>query len=183
MLRSSVAGKRTFSSFLTKAKAKIQEFDQSRTQGQQSGTAGGGSLTQYQNPSQQQPPAPWVTGGSWTQGAPPQHAPGLDRHQQAAAYAPVAPSTVPAPSTTPNTVPGLDFASGTPPPPRTSSGAPGSSPPRALDPNEVGLLPKRPVTLQTAQSGSVGGRGGVPPPDDDSEELEYVENPFEERRR
>lgn len=164
----------------------MQEFDQSRSQGQGQPSGTGPSSQPRQNPGQdqQQPdPAPWATGGSWNQGVPQ----GLDRHQQAAAYAPVAPATVPAPSTTPNTVPGQDFASsGTPPPPRTSSGAPGAgtSPPRALDPSEVGLLPKRPVTLQTAQSGSVGGRGGVPPPDDDeNEELEYVENPFEERRR
>ncbi|VDB84910.1 unnamed protein product [Peniophora sp. CBMAI 1063] len=190
------SGKRTFSSLLTKAKAKLQELDQSRAQGQGQGQSSASasnppSQTQYQNPGQQQPVAPWASGGSWNQSAPPQPAPGLDRHAQAAAYAPVAPSTVPAPSTTPNTVPGHDFAStGTPPPPRTGSGVVGNanagvsaSPPRALDPSEVGLLPKRPVTLQAAQSGSVGGRGGRAPPEDEGDELEYVENPFEETRR
>ncbi|KZV73482.1 hypothetical protein PENSPDRAFT_682774 [Peniophora sp. CONT] len=181
------SGKRTFSSFLTKAKAKLQEFDQPRTG---SGSTSSGQPSTTTAPSNQQPPpAPWASGGSWnasqTQAQPTQN---LDRHAQSAAYAPV-PSlpTVPAPNTQANTVPGHDFApssgagSGTPPPPRTGSGV-SASPPRALNPSEVGLLPKRPVTLQTAQSGSVGGRGGVPPPDE-GDELEYVENPFEEGRR
>ena len=42
--------------------------------------------------------------------------------------------------------------------------------------DKIGLLPKRPVSLLTTSS---------PPatrPSDDDDELEYVENPFEERK-
>ncbi|KAI0318873.1 hypothetical protein OF83DRAFT_885852 [Amylostereum chailletii] len=153
------SGKRTFSSLMSKVKAKVQEFDQSRTQGQSGSSEG--------------------TQPTW--GAPygaPQ--PGLDRHAQQAFYAPrVDPSQRQAP-TAPSTAPGVaghDFVNDptprdTPPPPSTTAGPP------PIDPSKVGLLPKRPVSLLDTNTSN----RGPPHDDDDDDELEYVENPFEERR-
>jgi hypothetical protein len=63
----------------------------------------------------------------------------------------------------------------TPPPmPHTSSGSP------SIDPARVGLLPKRAVSLVGADGSAP---AHAPPDDEDEDDLEYVENPFEERRR
>ncbi|KAI0039766.1 hypothetical protein FA95DRAFT_1684134 [Auriscalpium vulgare] len=151
-------GKRTFSSLVSKVKAKVQEFDQARNtpQGQGPSSAAG---TQ---PS-------WGTPGGQ---------PGLDRHAQAAYYAPRAPADAPpaasasansanAPAPRPSLAPAEGGA--TPPPPSTSPGRPN------IDAGKIGLLPKRPVSLVGAGAGAAGRQ-----PDDEDDELEYVENPFEE---
>lgn len=44
---------------------------------------------------------------------------------------------------------------------------------------KLGLLPKRPVSLLTPQPASTQTRH---PDEDDEDELEYVENPFEENK-
>jgi hypothetical protein len=43
------------------------------------------------------------------------------------------------------------------------------------------MLPKRPVSLLRTQSPPSGPHSGAPPSSDD--ELEYAENPFEERKK
>jgi len=43
-----------------------------------------------------------------------------------------------------------------------------------IDPGKIGLLPKRPVSLVNTESQSSHAH------DQDEEELEYLENPFEE---
>ncbi|GJJ06333.1 hypothetical protein Clacol_000524 [Clathrus columnatus] len=48
------------------------------------------------------------------------------------------------------------------------------TPPTSIDPSFVGLLPKRPVTLDSSPQPSTAG------PTDNDDELEYVTNPFEE---
>ncbi|KAG5639456.1 hypothetical protein H0H81_001578 [Sphagnurus paluster] len=74
----------------------------------------------------------------------------------------------------------------TPPPPATGSGSgfgigstsPGAAAP--IDGGKLGLLPKRPVSLMRPSSPPV--QHSVSQESDESDELEYVENPFEEHR-
>jgi len=120
--------------------------------------------------------------------------PGLDRHAQQAYYAPRAVSN-PRPTVSPevenpqqqqpsspsSTVPTVlpsasasaaavdDDSAGILPPPVTNSGRPASN----IDPGKIGLLPKRPVSLVNTESQPSHAQ-------DEEEELEYVENPFEE---
>ncbi|KAA1471794.1 hypothetical protein DENSPDRAFT_837878 [Dentipellis sp. KUC8613] len=174
------SGKRTFSSLVSKVKAKVQEFDQQRN-------------AQGSSEARTQP--------SWGASSGPQN---VDRHSQQAYYAPtnaepyprrssvgleyedapyrgapLAPAPKPAsPAAVPDDptkiTPGSGIpqeSSATPPPPRTSSGPPPSN----IDAGKFGLLPKRPVSLIPTEQPAHTVRG-----DDDSEELEYVENPFEE---
>ncbi|KAH9040202.1 hypothetical protein EDB85DRAFT_195871 [Lactarius pseudohatsudake] len=182
------SGKRTFSTLVSKVKAKVQEFDQSRN-AQNPSPPGAGSAPQQQ-----------------------QHASsGLDRHSQQAYYAPrLQPSPgaedptlsssgsgAPAPHTA------TDDPTAVPAPPATNTGRPPLS--NAIDPGssndstpfcadaqarltltgKIGLLPKRPVSLVDTQSQSQqqfqDHQSPSHPPDDSDEELEYVENPFEER--
>ncbi|KAH9058769.1 hypothetical protein EDB87DRAFT_1832410 [Lactarius vividus] len=162
------SGKRTFSTLVSKVKAKVQEFDQSRN-AQNPSPPGAGST------SQQQPHA----------------SSGLDRHAQQAYYAPrLQPSPraedptlsssagAPAPHTA------SDDPTAVPAPPATNAGRPSLS--NAIDPGKIGLLPKRPVSLVDTQFQSQqhfqDHQSPIHPPDDSDEELEYVENPFEEGR-
>ncbi|KAI0256357.1 hypothetical protein BJV78DRAFT_459074 [Lactifluus subvellereus] len=171
------SGKRTFSSFVSKVKAKVQEFDQSRN-------------GQAQNPS-------YTYTGSGTATAPPPSSSsdgGLDRHAQQVYYAPSTnpdpprghagavidernaldpPSSLPASTATASVtvVDDDDSATAVSPPSATRSGPPPSN----IDPGKIGLLPKRPVSLVNTQS-----QPSRAP--DEEEELEYVENPFEEGR-
>lgn len=166
------SGKRTFSSLVSKVKAKVQEFDQSRNS---------------QSPS---PPGPVAGSASQQQQA---STPGLDRHAQQAYYAPRL-----QPSPRAEADPPFSFLSGAPAshtatddpyavpaPPATNTGRPLSN---TIDPGKIGLLPKRAVSLvDTAQSQSQSQsqsqqQSPSHPPDDSDEELEYVENPFEEGR-
>lgn len=163
------SGKRTFSTLVSKVKAKVQEFDQSRN-AQNPSPPGAGSAPQQQ-----------------------QHtSSGLDRHAQQAYYAPrLQPSPgaedptlsssgsgAPAPHTA------TDDPTAVPAPPATNTGRPPLS--NAIDLGKIGLLPKRPVSLVDTQSQSQqqfqDHQSPSHPPDDSDEELEYVENPFEEER-
>ncbi|TFY76361.1 hypothetical protein EWM64_g7655 [Hericium alpestre] len=176
------SGKRTFSSILSKVKAKYQEYDQNRSgQGPEAGTE-----------------------PSW--GAPSGQS-GVDRHAQSAYYAPTSEYRPRRSSTRDyeeapeqNIVPHRDNTSSpagapgdgdpalvsssagvgrdhpeTPPPPSTNSGPPQSN----ISPGKFGLLPKRPVSLVNSEQPM---RATVQD-DDEDEELEYVENPFEETGR
>ncbi|KAF8482555.1 hypothetical protein DFH94DRAFT_370052 [Russula ochroleuca] len=147
--------KRTISSFVSKVKAKVQEFDQTRNTPNIS-TSSTSTGTGYDA----QPPSP-----------------ALDRHAQQAYYAP---------RVSPNPQPGginnnfdnpplapLSFdrdSASTPLVPANSGGPPASN----IDPGKIGLLPKRPVSLVNAESQPSHAH------DEEEEELEYVENPFEE---
>ncbi|TBU47317.1 hypothetical protein BD309DRAFT_988189 [Dichomitus squalens] len=169
------SGKRTFSSIVSRVKAKINEYEQSRS-------------------SSASAPPQW---GS----APPAN---LDRHTASEAYqqqyfgsaVPAQPTrsavhdpadlhgydppaiSLPIPTTATQqstTGLGLSASPSTPPssdiprPPPTSSGSP-------VNPAKIGLLPKRPVSLLNTNS---------PPatrPSDEDDDLEYVENPFEEHK-
>ncbi|KIM75984.1 hypothetical protein PILCRDRAFT_798452 [Piloderma croceum F 1598] len=161
-------GKKTFTTIFGKVKAKMQEFDQSRT-GQSSAQAGtepswgtestGGppgsqsfyeSQQSHNQPSYYDPnPQRQRTGTGRTQ------TPGYDVTALQNPEPGPAGGSSPPPTT------------GTPPPPSTSSGAP------AIDPSKLGMLPKRPVSLLRSPNDP------APKPDDD-DELEYAENPFEE---
>ncbi|KAI0268845.1 hypothetical protein BC834DRAFT_968262 [Gloeopeniophorella convolvens] len=157
------SGKRTFSTFVSKVKAKVQEFDQSRNA--QGGPAGGTQPTWGQQQQQQQEHSPRSPPQTPSPGA-------LDRHAQAALYAPrVAPVS---PESSP--VPPPQAFGETPPPPATGAGRPAAA---NIDPGKIGLLPKRPVSLVGAPAGA---RHSPDEDEDDEEELEYVENPFEEGR-
>ncbi|KAH8995768.1 hypothetical protein EDB92DRAFT_1846032, partial [Lactarius akahatsu] len=161
------SGKRTFSTLVSKVKAKVQEFDQSRNAQNQSPPGAGSAPQQQQHASS-----------------------GLDRHAQQAYYAPrLQPSPraedptlsssgsgAPAPYTA------TDDPTAVPAPPATNTGRPPLS--NAIDPGKIGLLPKRPISLVDTQSQSQqqfqDHQSPSHPPDDSDEELEYVENPFEE---
>ncbi|KAF9793216.1 hypothetical protein BJ322DRAFT_1103637 [Thelephora terrestris] len=154
------SGKRTFSSLFTKVKAKIQELDQPRPDSGSPSTANGGG----------------------TFSATPSH---QDRHTMMtqAHYQPT--DTQP--------VRGYDMSYQSSPTPvadqpwRTSSNKPDQRPSSPeitlgsnhsyqqtsnIDPAKLGILPKRPVTLDGSSS----------PQLRSAEELEYAENPFEDER-
>ncbi|EMD33689.1 hypothetical protein CERSUDRAFT_87020 [Gelatoporia subvermispora B] len=185
------SGKRTFSSIVSKVKAKINEYDQGK-----SSQAGAASNTTPQ----------------WGAAPPPQ----LDRHTAAQAYsteiygqpraaaqpqAPVRqlslqgydadepthqialgdpPVSAGVPSTPPNTAAvGREVSSATTSPtlsPRMSGDVPRPLPVGSpINAAKIGLLPKRPVSLLGSQA--------PPHPvedDDDDDSEEYAENPFEE---
>lgn len=217
-------GKKTFSSIVSKVKAKIQEYDQGQgtsrqdtqpTWGQSSQPSwGGGQPTQpqyqssYHDPNLQHqesyydpnPPVDnGVRGSGWQSPRPgggnsnprtnsvPTLAPSATYAPPNFATKPIpdstsvasnsptyaGPSTYSPPTTSMGTSPPPELArrSGdTPRPPSTGVGTQGG-----IDVTKFGLLPKRPVSLLREQ----------PPPthrDDSDDELEYTENPFEERR-
>ncbi|KAG1736036.1 hypothetical protein EDB19DRAFT_1723340 [Suillus lakei] len=219
-------GKKTFSSIVSKVKAKMQEYDQGQgpsrqdtqpTWGQTSQpTWGGGQPTssqpQYQssyhdpNPQHQEsyydpnsPGESGIRGSGWQ--SPPRTGGGNSNSTNSiptlvpsATYVPpnfatkpitnstsvasnsptyARSSTYSPPTTGMGTSPPPELArrSGdTPRPPSTGVGTPSG-----IDTTKFGLLPKRPVSLLREQA---------PPThrDDSDDELEYTENPFEERR-
>ncbi|THH17883.1 hypothetical protein EW146_g3021 [Bondarzewia mesenterica] len=174
------SGKRTFSSIVSKVKAKVQEFDQQRN---------------GQGPAGTQP----TWGSSSTAGQT-----GLDRHAQQAYYAPSGDYEEPYPiqplqgydistpsiitlsnqSTAPVRDPAqttssfIPASTDTPPPPATNSGRPAPN----IDPGKVGLLPKRPVSLIRPSDPQALAQNKAHE-EDQPEELEYMENPFEENVR
>ncbi|KAH9839169.1 uncharacterized protein C8Q71DRAFT_748265 [Rhodofomes roseus] len=185
--RMAESGKRTFSSIVTKAKAKITELNEQYNQ-----KSGQPSTNQ---PYQRGPVSPS----------------NVDRHTASEAVTqqyygsgyPNTPSDVQAPPIALNSqqylpspdIRGYDLGSGssppsTPPPtgrksmssPRPSGEVPrppptsGGSP---IDAAKLGLLPKRPVSLLMPQSTSGTGAGAMQRQQSE-DELEYVENPFEE---
>ncbi|KAF8581594.1 hypothetical protein K439DRAFT_1414134 [Ramaria rubella] len=156
-------GKKTFNTIFSKVKAKMQEFDNPSGQGQP-------SVATY----------PVAGGDSWNAPAQSQshsYYDPLSASAQGYDMGPAAPphtsiSDTPGPATQPTTV--LKSTSTTPvtyPSPSIPPGVPSSG---TVDPTKIGLLPKRPVSLGSSPQPSR-------PADDD--ELEYVENPFEESTR
>ncbi|KIJ49633.1 hypothetical protein M422DRAFT_777560 [Sphaerobolus stellatus SS14] len=148
-------GKRTFNTLLSKVKAKIQEFD-----------SPAGAQSQ---PSSHAQSHPLPHGDSWSTTAQSQTYynpnPVVQGYevQSTAAHVSSQPAAIPVhPSTVTTESPG-------------TFQPPASSPPNAVDPAKIGLLPKRPVSL-----------GSSPQPSriaDDDDDIEYVENPFEESQR
>lgn len=221
-------GKKTFSSIVSKVKAKMQEFDQGQGQGQgpsrrdtqptwgqtsQFSWNGGqptSSQPQYQppyhdpNPQRHEsyydpnPPAEsGIRGSGWQ--SPPIPSSNLRANSNptlvpSSTYAPPNFATKPIPNPTSfagnsSTYAGSSTNSppttgmGTSPPPeliQRSGDTPrppstGVGTPSGIDATKFGLLPKRPVSLLREQA---------PPThrDDSDDELEYTENPFEDRR-
>ncbi|EJD02659.1 uncharacterized protein FOMMEDRAFT_146546 [Fomitiporia mediterranea MF3/22] len=175
-------GKKTFSSLVSKVKAKMQEFDQSRN------ASGSGSA----------PQTSWGTGTpSRTEGVPPSQTQN-NQYSTMPAGQPTGPPSVdtynvgydvtPQAQASPvgggQILPSVTSSSTTsvPPAERIPARPPSAGPPPAgnVDPSKIGMLPKRPVSLL-----------GTSPPqsntnvrhDADEDELDYVENPFEEGRK
>ncbi|KAI0358652.1 hypothetical protein OH77DRAFT_1421082 [Trametes cingulata] len=191
------SGKRTFSSIVSKVKAKINEYEASRNTGQSStgpstspqwGAAPPTQLDRhtasqaYQQQYYGAEPSPIAEqpislNGPTTHGGQLQgynlDAPPVQRSPGSAAASPM-----PTPGSGPTTPPpGAQLSPAASPrpsgdiprPPPTGSGSP-------VNPAKIGLLPKRPVSLLNVNT---------PPatkPSDEDDELEYVENPFEERK-
>ncbi|KAJ2926745.1 hypothetical protein H1R20_g10342, partial [Candolleomyces eurysporus] len=182
LTKAAEVGKKTIGGLFTRVKAKIQEFEQGRSNTNQSQWAGGYDPQQQQQPYPQQAPYAQYHGSAGAASPP-----------QASYYDPNVPSpviseqTFSPPSRTPApAVQGYDASpTSTPatapsPPPATSSttGASSVPPPASnaapIDGGKLGLLPKRPVSLvrETPQ----------PRRSYDSDDgLEYAENPFEEQ--
>ncbi|KAF8915610.1 hypothetical protein CPB85DRAFT_1293842 [Mucidula mucida] len=163
------SGKRTFGNIFNKVKAKMAEMDQPRN-------------TQNTASSSSQPP-PWGVGGDTYPYD--SHAPG-SQPQQAPYYNPN-PSPPPVAITnrpmSSSPVQGYDLSpsatedsAGTPRPPSTGQGQP-------IDGGKLGLLPKRPVSLLRTSPPPVEQPTPQKKKTADSEELEYVENPFEDGRK
>jgi len=148
-------GKKTFNTLFSKVKAKMQEFDNPSGQGQ---------------PSSSTHPLPH--GDSWNTPAQSQsyYDPNPSRAAEGYDVGDAAPHTsmnqgppsmTAQPSSTPPSAIGVS----------TSSPNTGTSPPSNVDPSKIGLLPKRPVSL---------GSSPQPSKNFNEDEVEYVENPFEE---
>ncbi|KAH9985363.1 hypothetical protein BJV77DRAFT_1071465 [Russula vinacea] len=170
--------KRTISSFVSKVKAKVQEYDQTRNTpniSTSSTSTGTGYDAQPPRPHwtdmrsrhitrQESPPTPGrvqltiVSIVSWAD-------------LSLASAPPLRPYRYPHFSDPPLAPLSFDRDSAsTPPVPANSGGPPASN----IDPGKIGLLPKRPVSLVNAESQPSHAH------DEEEEELEYVENPFEE---
>ncbi|KAH9858926.1 hypothetical protein C2E23DRAFT_864710 [Lenzites betulinus] len=188
------SGKRTFSSIVSKVKAKINEYETNKSPGQPSnapaapqwGAAPAPQLDRHTASQAYQPNYYYGTEPSPTAEQPISlNGPAAPRaQQQVQGYdldsAPAIVAPVPVPAAAPTTPPPAAAArlspaasprpsSGdVPRPPATSSGSP-------VNAAKIGLLPKRPVSLLSA-----GSPPATRPSDDD--ELEYVENPFEDRK-
>ncbi|OSD07015.1 hypothetical protein PYCCODRAFT_1474392 [Trametes coccinea BRFM310] len=199
------SGKRTFSSIVSKVKAKINEYESSRNGGQSSAAAstspqwGNAPPTQIDRHTASQAyqqhyyePEPNPTPASEQSIS--LHGPAYGQGQQLQGYdldTHVAqPNPVPAAAASPIPTPGVGSgrpitptglgqqlspaasprpSGDVPRPPPTTSGSP-------VNPAKIGLLPKRPVSLLNANS--------PPPtrPTDEDDDLEYVENPFDEHK-
>jgi hypothetical protein len=156
--------KRTIGAFVSKVKAKIQEFDQGRQDPPggmepQWGSATTDAQSQpYQSPAQQQ---------SFYD---PNPSPDVERAPiQLHGYDLSSPAEPPSSANLlSQTIPPVETPSDTPAAPNSAS---------TVDYGKIGLLPKRPVSLLKTET---------PPPNRTTEEedgLEYVENPFEDRRK
>ncbi|KAH8107782.1 hypothetical protein BXZ70DRAFT_912606 [Cristinia sonorae] len=201
------SGKRTFSSIVSKVKAKINEMDQTRNTSNQSySSAQPHSYEQqynqnysnaapvnrhaaseafaneyYSHPGAPPAAAPPVAGG-WTS---PSQAPheveirGYDVGDLTSHPTSAQPVSVPPPSVVPAgagiaSSPGSDV----PRPPPTGSGSP-------INAAKLGILPKRPVSLLGSQPPSTQGPPSPPSPrrDTQDDDLDYMENPFEDKRK
>jgi hypothetical protein len=158
--------KKTFSSIVSKVKAKIHEYDQGR-QGNASnevvpnwgsGTPGGHKYVRQTAEQPQPHSAPTVGAGPASRSVP---QPPKDHNKDS-----------PSMADSPYVAPSLDRpGQGS----DTSHSASGPNP--VVDYGKIGLLPKRPVSLLAAD----GPNANKPREDDDADELEYVENPFEQK--
>ncbi|KAG2127188.1 uncharacterized protein EDB93DRAFT_1257140 [Suillus bovinus] len=189
-------GKRTLSSIVSKVKAKIQEYDQGQasrqntqpTWGQTSQPPWGGVQPTQHQESYYDPNPPGesgIRGSGWADSVP-TLAPSPTYVPPNFATKPIANSTSVA-TNSPTYTGSLTYSPpntgmGMSPPPelaRQSSDtsrlpSTGIGAPSGIDAIKFGLLPKRPVSLLREQ---------VPPThrDDNDDELEYTENPFEDR--
>jgi len=159
------SGKRTFSTLVSKVKAKVQEFDQSRNAQNTSPTDASTSAV-----------SPTHSASSPS---------GLDRHAQQAYYAPRLDPGLRRAEEPPPPAPPTDDPSTSAP----SATSMNRSPSNTIDPGKIGLLPKRPMSLVDTQAQSQQQQleqqhesSSQPPDDSEEEELEYIENPFEEGR-
>jgi len=162
-------GKKTFSSLFSKMKQKMQDFDKPSTDASD-------PSNQPVNASEwnQSPRGGYMDADDFTLPTP------APQGQKPQGYTVGAGPFQPPPTAPPKTTPSLPRGG---PTIRESSsdshpaiGASGSSspPPAQIDVSKINLLPKRPVSL------AVGTEGKAPAKDDD-DDLEYVENPFEDR--
>ncbi|KAF7315864.1 CUE domain-containing protein [Mycena indigotica] len=166
------SGRRTFGTFFNKVKAKIQELDQP-------GDSNVGYGNPNENPYMHQVPAPGAGAGRHAQQAYyQQQRQAQEQATMPAYYDPNATSTDHAPNAGYDTEPvSMPAPSGaTPTPPSTNPGAP------PIDAGKLGMLPKRPVSLLRTNPPPPGTSSGAPPSSDD-DELEYAENPFEDKGR
>ncbi|KIY70637.1 hypothetical protein CYLTODRAFT_435620 [Cylindrobasidium torrendii FP15055 ss-10] len=157
-------GKRTFGNIFNKVKAKMAEFDQ--PQQQNAGQSAGASSSQQQQQ-------------AWPQPGPQSAQPSFYDPNSS----PALPSTPQPASTFDNSARGYDVEPAMPPrPPSTGPGQP-------IDGGKLGLLPKRPVSLLRTSSPdqitlNPGNSGASKPAQrrlsNDSDELDYAENPFED---
>ncbi|KZT71771.1 hypothetical protein DAEQUDRAFT_749785 [Daedalea quercina L-15889] len=188
--RMAESGKRTFSSIVTKAKAKFTELNDqySQRQGQpsnnQASQGGYAAPAHVDRHTASQAVTQQYYGADYHDSPSAAQMPPITLHNQqssdlrgydvgsgARAQSPT-PSAPGAPSS-PLATGRISMSSPRPSsevprPPPTSTGSP-------IDAAKLGLLPKRPVSLLTPQP-----TAGAPMQRQDSEELEYVENPFEE---
>ncbi|KAL5523459.1 hypothetical protein ACEPAG_7632 [Sanghuangporus baumii] len=169
-------GKKTFSSLLSKVKAKMQEFDQgnnqpsSSQQPQQtswgSGTPSGVSAPQNEYSPPTQPPPRGARSPPLAEAVQ-----GYDANPPSAAGTGL--SSGPAVSATPSPIPA--------PAERIPARPPSAG---NVDPSKIGMLPKRPVSLlDTTGSQPQTQSNAVAHRDTADDELDYVENPFEEGRK
>jgi len=161
------SGKKTFSSLFSKVKAKVQEFDQSRND---NNAAPSGSQFSY-GPSYQDRHS-MMQQSYYDPNS--QESTTVGSHVQGYDITPAQPTQKPLrfDSTGP-----LSDPVESPQPPSIRGLSPGPQRSAAIDPSKLGLLPKRPVSLI----------GASPPPKipatNEGDDLEYVENPFEEGRK
>ncbi|KAH9892704.1 hypothetical protein C8Q73DRAFT_699123 [Cubamyces lactineus] len=194
------SGKRTFSSIVSKVKAKINEYETSRNTGQSSNTVpqwGSAPPTQldrhtasqaYQQHYYGEPePSPALEPPISLSSPPASQPRGYDLDAPPVQPTPV--HAVPAASSLQAPGGGSPGRATTPPSAATQQRSPAASPrpsgdvPRPpptssgspVNAAKIGLLPKRPVSLLNANS---------PPPTrpSDDDDLEYAENPFEEHK-
>lgn len=192
------SGKRTFGNLFSKVKAKIQEFDQPKpAQGSDAGTQptwGPYNGNQYQPapqgsqpypvrrttyPAPQMQPAYYDPNGHWV--SQPDRSPSppivLPPHPRASAVQGY--DVTPDSSSDITPPPGISTATGATDSPTRPQGAP-------IDGGKLGLLPKRPVSLLRTQDSAAGDspyQVQRSSSEGDSDDLEYAESPFEERKK
>lgn len=168
-LKFAETGKKAFLSFAATVKKKIQEFDNGPAEDPTyPSTEPGPHTSSYQRPpqpvtqQQQYAPPPSMQGYNI--------APAANINQTASVSIPTAPAAAP------RSGPGSVSTS-----PNTGGLSSSPAPPANIDTARLGLLPKRPVSLIDTSTGSGSKKATVA--DEDDDDLEYVENPFDDKRR
>ncbi|KAJ8078503.1 hypothetical protein PM082_012785 [Marasmius tenuissimus] len=177
-------GRKTFGNIFSKVKAKISEYDQQRqpqgqssSQGNYYGPSAAHPVNTTQPPSNQQYQAYHQDSLSQSQAQQPAFYDPNPQPSSPTGRETPPPQQSPPPPKEPQ---GYDVFSSsssaaetqTPAPPATGSGT-------GLEKGKLGLLPKRPVSL-LAQSPPQSTTNTKPSKQDSDDELEYVENPFED---